>query len=407
MKQFKKLLLSLGAVSLGILPIVATQCNHSQTNNDTVVIPPSKEDNNNDQIKQLSSETIQYARTNLLSHNEIVQYKPLLDYLNHSVEQIDALAHNSGQNKAQSIEFITGQETNFKAMSKVFSNENTLDLKIKEAWMNFNHSLDNIVKKSNFILNNDLKLDASKQKYQNFIQEIQKQYADKRFNFVLNKTAEDFNQLYNDAINQYKFFMKDNLPKDYVVLLENRVADGDTIYNIFLGQPNDGQDISSVSEPLVVKEAKHQENLGKILGLRFRGIDTPETFKNKPEKDSKLAPLENEYAQKAKHNLIKILNEENWVFYIHKTGIDPYGRWVTFLFSNSNRDFATEFGVRQVQDGLARVWYIDDQNKKSIFYTKTQLEEEYYKYIVKVQNQAQSEKKGFWAENINDVFHVK
>ncbi|MFV8468210.1 thermonuclease family protein [Mycoplasma sp. VS292A] len=396
MKKFKKLLLPTVVLS-ALIPTVATQCNHTKTNENQ---QPDSE------LKELSSKTIKYARENLLNHKEVVKYQPLLNYLNTQVNKIDTLGQQTDANKQQAKAYITQQENNFKAMSKVFSSENILDHDLVEAWMHFNRSLDKMIEKSNFILQNDLKLADSKAKYKAFMQELNNDFANSRFDFIANSDAKSFNNLYNHALLRYKLFMRDNLPQNYVVLMDNHVADGDTIYNIFLGQPDSGKDTSKAEQPLHVKEANHKENIGRILGLRFRGIDTPETFKGKPEKDAKLAKLENKYAQAAKQNLMNILDEENWVFYIHKTGADVYGRWVTFLFSNSKEDFATEFGVRQVADGMARVWYIDNTNKKSIFYTKTPLEKEYYKYIIEVQKQAQAEKKGFWKEDINNVFHV-
>ncbi|MFV8468879.1 thermonuclease family protein [Mycoplasma sp. MV126] len=396
MKKFKKLLLPTVVLS-ALIPTVATQCNHTKTNENQ---QPDSE------LKELSSKAIKYARENLLNHKEVVKYQPLLNYLNTQVNKIDTLGQQTDANKQQAKAYIAQQENNFKAMSKVFSSENILDHDLVKAWMHFNRSLDKMIEKSNFILQNDLKLADSKAKYKAFMQELNNDFANSRFDFVANSDARSFNNLYNHALLRYKLFMRDHLPQNYVVLMDNHVADGDTIYNIFLGQPDSGKDTSKAEQPLHVKEANHKENIGRILGLRFRGIDTPETFKGKPEKDAKLAKLENKYAQAAKQNLMNILDEENWVFYIHKTGADVYGRWVTFLFSDSKEDFATEFGVRQVADGMARVWYIDNTNKKSIFYTKTPLEKEYYKYIIEVQKQAQAEKKGFWKEDINNVFHV-
>ncbi|MFV8480878.1 thermonuclease family protein [Mycoplasma sp. 653B] len=396
MKKFKKLLLPTVVLS-ALIPTVATQCNHTKTNENQ---QPDSE------LKELSSKAIKYARENLLNHKEVVKYQPLLNYLNTQVNKIDTLGQQRDANKQQAKAYIAQQENNFKAMSKVFSSENILDHDLVEAWMHFNRSLDKMIEKSNFILQNDLKLADSKAKYKAFMQELNNDFANSRFDFIANSDARSFNNLYNHALLRYKLFMRDHLPQNYVVLMDNHVADGDTIYNIFLGQPDSGKDTSKAEQPLHVKEANHKENIGRILGLRFRGIDTPETFKGKPEKDAKLAKLEDKYAQAAKQNLMNILDEENWVFYIHKTGADVYGRWVTFLFSDSKEDFATEFGVRQVADGMARVWYIDNTNKKSIFYTKTPLEKEYYKYIIEVQKQAQAEKKGFWKEDINNVFHV-
>ncbi|MFV8481658.1 thermonuclease family protein [Mycoplasma sp. SK341A] len=396
MKKFKKLLLPTVVLS-ALIPTVATQCNHTKTNENQ---QPDSE------LKELSSKAIKYARENLLNHKEVVKYQPLLNYLNTQVNKIDTLGQQRDANKQQAKAYIAQQENNFKAMSKVFSSENILDHDLVEAWMHFNRSLDKMIEKSNFILQNDLKLADSKAKYKAFMQELNNDFANSRFDFIANSDARSFNNLYNHALLRYKLFMRDHLPQNYVVLMDNHVADGDTIYNIFLGQPDSGKDTSKAEQPLHVKEANHKENIGRILGLRFRGIDTPETFKGKPEKDAKLAKLEDKYAQAAKQNLMNILDEENWVFYIHKTGADVYGRWVTFLFSDSKEDFATEFGVRQVADGMARVWYIDNTNKKSIFYTKTPLEKEYYKYIIEIQKQAQAEKKGFWKEDINNVFHV-
>ncbi|MFV8499892.1 thermonuclease family protein [Mycoplasma sp. VS424B] len=403
MKKLKKLLLPTVVLS-ALIPTVATQCNHTNTNNEKPEKP--QDDRNDKELKDLSTKVIKYARENLLNQKEVVKYQPLLNYLNTQVNKIDILGQQSVANKQEAKAYITEQENNFKAMSKVFSNENALDHDLIEAWMHFNHSLDKMIEKSNFILQNDLKLADSKAKYKAFMQELNNDFANSRFDFVANNDAKNFNDLYNQALLRYKWFMRDHLPKNYVVLMDNHVADGDTIYQIYLGEPAQGQDTSAATQPLVVKEANHKENIGRTLGLRFRGIDTPETFKNIPAKDAKLASLENKYAHEAKSNLMDILDEENWVFYIHKTGNDVYGRWVTFLFSNSKQDFATEFGVRQVADGMARVWYIDNTNEKSIFYTKTQLEKEYYKYIIEVQKQAQADKKGFWKEDINNVFHV-
>ncbi|MFV8470008.1 thermonuclease family protein [Mycoplasma sp. VS509_3] len=403
MKKFRKLLLPTVVLST-LIPTVATQCNQTNTNNGKPEKP--QDDRNDKELKDLSAKVIKYARENLLTQKEIVKYQPLLNYLNTQVNKIDALGQEKPINKTKVKAYIIKQENNFKAMNKVFSSGDIFDNALKQAWMHFNNSLDKMVEKSNFIIQNDLKLQESKAKYRNFIQDLTKNFADNRFDFISNTEVENFNSLYNQALLLYKTFMRENLPKNYVVLMNNYVADGDTIYQIYLGEPAQGQDTSVATQPLVVKEAKHKENIGRTLGLRFRGIDTPETFKNIPAKDAKLAPLENKYAHEAKWNLMNILDEENWVFYIHKTGNDVYGRWVTLLFSNSKQDFATEFGARQVAAGMARVWYINDTDKKSIFYAKTPLEKEYYKYIIKVQEQAQAEKKGFWKENINNVFHI-
>ncbi|MHA3825842.1 thermonuclease family protein [Mycoplasma sp. BRA285] len=419
MKKFKNLILTLAGITTCLIPAITVQCSNKQTQDQ-----PTKDSTSQPEKQPISKPTptpevqpepqpapqpiepgntpitqpvpnppqnsalaIKYARENLLTKNEITSYAPLNQYLS---TQVNNLSHMNNQDEIDKI------QDNFKAMNKVFSAENEADMQIKKSWAKFNLSIDKMIQKSRYIIEHDLNNDQSKSKYELYLSNLNNRVTNKRFDFTL--SALEFDKEYTDELKQYQVFMQENLPNGYAVLM-GPVADGDTVYGVIFGESNNGSDISNQ----FMNVRMHN---GRGLGVRFRGVDTPETFKNKPDKDKKLAPKENEYAQKAKVNLQKIVEEENYVFYLKQTDTDIYGRWICFFFPNSEMNLDDEFGTQQVREGLARYWYIQDKNPKDKYYTHTQLERDYLANIIKVQAKAQEEKRGFWAENINDVFHV-
>ncbi|SJZ54907.1 thermonuclease family protein [Mycoplasmopsis verecunda] len=443
MKKFKTILLALAGITVSTFPIIAASCWNDQNqkepektsdpiDNPPVAVPiePPSEDpvtppetdpkppsgdpaitppisDPAQAIKLLSKQITNVITTQLLSLAEIKNDKDFVSYLDTKVSELDKL-QNSTINIEQLPELsskLTNEALNLDKIYQTFTSEDELNKKVKSEWIKFNTAYSKIVSKALHIKDHDLIFEESKAKYKDFINNLNRNYSSERYTFISNnQSPTNFVELNQNIIRDYKDFMKGHLPTNYAVLENiNDVVDGDTIYGVIIGIPQfAGQDITAQYFPALSSKDKN-----KLLGIRFRGVDTPETFKpTRPDKNAKLAPKENEYAQLAKENLRKIVEDEYGIFYLKKTTEDKYGRWISFFFPDSSMKLAEEFGVQQVAAGLAQVQYIQDKNPNKLFYTNTPLEKEYYKFVLQVQQKAMKEKVGFWKENIKDVFHV-
>ncbi|WLP85683.1 thermonuclease family protein [Mycoplasma seminis] len=349
-------------------------------------------------MKSLTDLAIQNIRNNALPLSNVANDSGLKAYLDKNVQTLKSLENK--EITALNKQIVNTIDNKINYLSKMFSNQDDFDQNITSAWNLLNHSYNKMIEKSNFIISHDLKDNSNKQEYQNLIKYLNKDKEAKLYQFNW-ETPETLKNSYRNVLEKYLDFMQTHLPKNYAVLNQykgGRVADGDTVYNLFVNTSK--KEISNEIMPLV-----KEDNLGYV-GFRFRGVDTPETKKNIPSKDKKLRPKEDFYAQLAGENLHKIIQNECYVFYLHKTTEDIYKRWITFFYPDSSENLADEFGIQQVRDGFAWKHYIQDTNPKGNFYTETDLERHYLKYLIKVENEAKAEKRGIWKENIDDVFHV-
>ncbi|MCS4536672.1 MULTISPECIES: thermonuclease family protein [unclassified Mycoplasma] len=135
----------------------------------------------------------------------------------------------------------------------------------------------------------------------------------------------------------------------------------------------------------------------KRTGIRFLGIDTPETKKA----HNVIATLENAYAQKAKQALIKLLN--NKPIKIQIISIDRYNRLVARVWNYQNIDA----NIYLVSNGLARVKYLDKKRSNINYWNNNWKIKAYYDKLVAAESMAKRNKIGIWKYKIGDIFYKK
>ncbi|WP_025755722.1 thermonuclease family protein [Mycoplasmopsis cricetuli] len=142
----------------------------------------------------------------------------------------------------------------------------------------------------------------------------------------------------------------------------------------------------------------------QILKIRLYGIDTPEV--SKEQNDSLLSEFENFWGQKAKKYLEDFFNN-SVDFYYQTVTFDKYNRTVAVAYLNLNVDFSNSINYKLVQSGFARVAYITNENKKSIYYTKTNEQKQFYYSLMQAQQEAKTKQKGIWKLNEKRIFSKK
>ncbi|TDV22849.1 micrococcal nuclease [Mycoplasmopsis mustelae] len=138
----------------------------------------------------------------------------------------------------------------------------------------------------------------------------------------------------------------------------------------------------------------------KIYNVRLYGIDTPETQKDF--KDEILAKDENFYAQLAKKYLINLLNNQTLSLQILQK--DKYNRFVGVIYLN-DLQINNSINNLLVKNGWARVYYIQDQNPKKMYFINSQWSKNFYQMLLNSQEYAKDNLLGFWKENYNHIFH--
>ncbi|MBU4689525.1 thermonuclease family protein [Mycoplasma zalophidermidis] len=133
------------------------------------------------------------------------------------------------------------------------------------------------------------------------------------------------------------------------------------------------------------------------VGIRFYGIDTPETKKS----NNSVADLENFFAQKAKVEVIKLLNKKP--IKIVKITEDKYKRWICKVFNHNDKDIA----LNLLKSGLARVKYISKNRKNINYWTNDYENIQYLNELKKSENLAKTTKKGLWFYGERRVFYKK
>ncbi|MCU4706999.1 thermonuclease family protein [Mycoplasma sp. CSL7503-lung] len=142
----------------------------------------------------------------------------------------------------------------------------------------------------------------------------------------------------------------------------------------------------------------------KKIKIRLYGVDTPETLKQNNK--NKLAKYENYYANLAKEMLYqKILNQDH--FYYKHIDNDEYGRDVGLIYKQNLDEniFSDTLNSFLVENGLARVAYIQNSNIKQKYYTKNKFQNDFYNYIIGLEEKTKVEEKGFWGLDLEEVFY--
>ncbi|WP_051521830.1 thermonuclease family protein [Mycoplasma leonicaptivi] len=141
----------------------------------------------------------------------------------------------------------------------------------------------------------------------------------------------------------------------------------------------------------------------KNYKIRLYGVDTPETLK--VDNINKIAKYENYYAQKSKKWSKEIIKKNNFFISLNFINKDKYNRDVAMVYLNNEFDIKKSLNYLLVLNGLARVYYIEFFNKKSIYYTKNKFQQEVYLNLIEAQNIAKQERRGLWQNNLKDVFY--
>ncbi|QBF34380.1 hypothetical protein EG856_00305 [Mycoplasmopsis phocirhinis] len=132
-------------------------------------------------------------------------------------------------------------------------------------------------------------------------------------------------------------------------------------------------------------------------GLRFLGIDTPETKKAKND----VALLENIFAQKARQELKKLLNNKPIKVQIIST--DKYKRIVARIWNYQNIDV----NVFLLKNGLARVKYLDKNRNNINYWNNNWKIQQYYDTLISIEAKARLNKIGIWKYKQDDIFYKK
>ncbi|MBZ4195286.1 thermonuclease family protein [Mycoplasma tauri] len=137
------------------------------------------------------------------------------------------------------------------------------------------------------------------------------------------------------------------------------------------------------------------------VGLRFFGIDTPETKKDN-KKNQKLAKRENHFAQKAKNFLEQTLH--NKTLYYEYIKRDRYNRKIGILYYETEDKVKVDVSKELLKNGLARVHYINI-DRDDIFTVKEERQVKYFKEIKKIEKEAKNKKLNIWAYPKQEVFY--
>ncbi|MCU9932169.1 thermonuclease family protein [Mycoplasmopsis felis] len=178
------------------------------------------------------------------------------------------------------------------------------------------------------------------------------------------------------SLSFYLYFKNNNINSFIKVKISN-VVDGDTINAI--------------------------DNNNKKYIIRLYGIDTPEIKKDSVNEE--LAIYEDKYGNLAKNYLKNKLSELNNEIYMKIIEKDKYQRYVSICYFDNNFYFKNSLNFNLVQNGFARVHYIQDTNYKQPYYTKDKYQKEFYKVILESQNYAKLHYLGIWQHNQIDIFH--
>ncbi|MBN4083569.1 thermonuclease family protein [Mycoplasma sp. CSL10137] len=142
----------------------------------------------------------------------------------------------------------------------------------------------------------------------------------------------------------------------------------------------------------------------KKIKIRLYGIDTPETLKKNNK--NKLAKYENYYANIAKEMLRDKTSNQDYFYYKHIDN-DEYGRDVGLIYTQKFDEniFANTLNSFLIEEGLARVAYIQNSNFKQKYYTKNKFQNDFYNYIIGLEEKSKAQEKGFWSLELEEVFY--
>ncbi|WP_051789162.1 thermonuclease family protein [Mycoplasma buteonis] len=137
--------------------------------------------------------------------------------------------------------------------------------------------------------------------------------------------------------------------------------------------------------------------------IRLQGVDTPEIYKDF--KDENLAVNENFWAQKAKQYTESLIRKNNNKIFLKINQTDKYNRLVAIVFFNQNLDYQNSLNNLLVQNGLARVAYIDIKNKASPYYVSSAIETNFANVIKESETIAKQNKLNIFSKPLRYSFH--
>ncbi|PZV99859.1 thermonuclease family protein [Metamycoplasma auris] len=157
---------------------------------------------------------------------------------------------------------------------------------------------------------------------------------------------------------------------------------------------------------------KNPKSNKKAVAIRFSGIDTPEkTEKIADGMRIKTSGLKFKYANLASKHTKEKLGEAKKIWIIPQRtkkskkdttiGLtDRYNRIIGIVVYLTQDNKIICLNKELVEFGLARVQYIS-LDKNSMYYTENQ---DYYNLIKEAERKARKEEKGFWKEDIEEIF---
>ncbi|QKT05331.1 thermonuclease family protein [Mycoplasma sp. OR1901] len=203
--------------------------------------------------------------------------------------------------------------------------------------------------------------------------------------------------------------MLQKIPKKILIVIKILLVILTITIGIFISKNNYGNSNQKKLVELKINRVLDGDTIeGKInnkkVTIRFYGIDTPETLKENNK--NKLANYENYYANIAKNVLTNKIDSEDKFYYMH-FDTDEYGRDVGLIYFKNinNNDFKSTLNSLMVEKGLARVAYIQNSNFKQKYYTKNQIQKDFYSYIIGVEEKSKNEGNGFWNLELDQVFY--
>ncbi|MEA4206303.1 thermonuclease family protein [Mycoplasma sp. 1199] len=366
--KFKKLSLF---SSLAILPVATTLSISCGNKNDVPKEPSNPINNANSELIQ----KLETVKTNYSTDNNLV-------------ELVDGYKNKINSNSTN--QDLLTQAGN---VVKVFDSANEMTAEIRHQWFLGSKTYNNLTETSRFL----------RQTYaneQNLIESLNKidvnleDYKSKLFLAFASQQEMDYLSSLNLQTSLgFSTTIKKTLPQNYAVVDMSGIVDGDTLYGAYM---------NLVSGIQPGTQSTNRRN-GKSLGLRSRGIDTPET--DKGSNSDELASKENYWAHISKKYYVEQVQSHGFFFYFNKLKEDDYGRWVVLLYPDERKNPDLEFGNQLIRAGLARVAYITLDPSDTKFYAETEEEQTMYHTIKNSQNYAKENRLGFWVDPIEDVFY--
>ncbi|QNM93362.1 thermonuclease family protein [Mycoplasma sp. Pen4] len=391
LKWFSRIMIGSLATLSQVALITSCKTNNSviaENDNPTKTETPDK--TNDNPIKEYKNEL----------NNIILQNKEndlLNDLLQTKIRDIELIEENQNNNDID-LKVLENKDTFIQNVNLILNKTDNKLQKIQNEFSELNIDYSAINKMNNYLISKNQ--DLAENQFITFKNNVLSKALDELGNYLdITKNGNlSFISKQREIVTKWRNFIRDNLPQGYALV--NRIADGDTIYGPFYNNPSNGVKFGSKLLISIVEDDSG-ETREKSTGVRFRGVDTPETLKNNPEKDRHLAKYEAEWGEKAKIYFTELIRKNAGLIYLYKSTEDHYGRWIALFFTNQDMNNETELSVQMVRDGYARVAYISNSGK---FKAKGEIEKAFYKTILEAQTYARENHLGFWNIGLKEVF---